>query len=361
MAQARIVVVGAGVAGLTTALLLARESKYLITVAAKHMPGDYDIQYASPWAGANYWPISEAGTEAAEWDQNTWPELEDLAKHHPEAGVHFQDTAIYNRSKDVDSSLGKYLAEKLKAEPWYKDVVPNFRPLSKERLGTQYSNGHAFTSVCINTAIYLPWLASQCLSKGVVFKRANLKHVCDASGIHHTGRKADLVVNCTGLSASELGGVEDQNMMPIRGQTVLVRNEADVMCSSSGTDDGDEEVCYLMQRAAGGGTLLGGSYQRGNWDSQLDPSLAVRIMKRAVELCPALTGGKGIEHLDIIRHGVGLRPYRHGGTRIEKERIDGVWTVHNYGHGGFGYQSSYGCSQKALKLVEEVLIPRSVL
>lgn len=35
------------------------------------------------------------------------------------------DTAIYNRSKDVDSSLGKYLAEKLKAEPWYKDVVPN--------------------------------------------------------------------------------------------------------------------------------------------------------------------------------------------------------------------------------------------
>lgn len=29
----------AGVAGLTTALLLAKESKYQITVAAKHMPG----------------------------------------------------------------------------------------------------------------------------------------------------------------------------------------------------------------------------------------------------------------------------------------------------------------------------------
>ncbi|KAI4170083.1 MAG: hypothetical protein LQ343_005224 [Gyalolechia ehrenbergii] len=168
----------------------------------------------------------------------------------------------------------------------------------------------------------------------------------------------DVVVNCTGLSALKLGGVEDQNMLPIRGQTVLVRNEANVMCSSSGTDDGVEEVCYLMQRAVGGGTLLGGSYQRGNWDSQLDPSLAVRIMKRAVDLCPALTGGKGIEHLDIIRHGVGLRPYRHGGTRIEKEKIDGVWTVHNYGHGGFGYQSSYGCSQKAVRLVKETLTPR---
>lgn len=84
-----------------------------------------------------------------------------------------------------------------------------------------------------------------------MFKRANLKHIRDASRIHHTGQKPDLVVNCTGLSSHKLGGVEDRNMMPIRGQTVLVRNEANVMCSSSGTDDGEEEVCYLMQRAAG--------------------------------------------------------------------------------------------------------------
>jgi D-amino-acid oxidase len=44
----------AGVAGLTTALLLSKDKSYKITVAAKHMPGDYDIEYASPWAGANY-------------------------------------------------------------------------------------------------------------------------------------------------------------------------------------------------------------------------------------------------------------------------------------------------------------------
>ena len=46
----------AGVAGLTTALLLSKQLSYSITVAAKHMPGDYDIEYASPWAGANYLP-----------------------------------------------------------------------------------------------------------------------------------------------------------------------------------------------------------------------------------------------------------------------------------------------------------------
>lgn len=46
----------AGVVGLTTALLLSRNPKYSITIVAKHMPGDYDIEYASPWAGANYLP-----------------------------------------------------------------------------------------------------------------------------------------------------------------------------------------------------------------------------------------------------------------------------------------------------------------
>jgi D-amino-acid oxidase len=41
---------------LTTALLLSRNPRFNIIVAAKHMPGDYDIEYASPWAGANYMP-----------------------------------------------------------------------------------------------------------------------------------------------------------------------------------------------------------------------------------------------------------------------------------------------------------------
>lgn len=46
----------AGVIGLTTALYLSRRPGYKITVVAKFMPGDYDIEYASPWAGANYLP-----------------------------------------------------------------------------------------------------------------------------------------------------------------------------------------------------------------------------------------------------------------------------------------------------------------
>ncbi|KIW11299.1 hypothetical protein PV08_10599 [Exophiala spinifera] len=359
MAQKNVVVVGAGVAGLTTALLLSRKPGYKIVVAAKHMPGDYDIEYASPWAGANYMPVSVRGTDAAEWDKATWGPLEDLARNHPDAGVHFQECEIYSRKKDLGTATATWFAELLSPNPWFKDVVPSFRVLPKESLPSGVDSGTVFTSVCINTAIYLPWLVSQCLKNGVVFKRAVFKHISHAALPDvHPSKKVDLVVNCTGLMACRLGGVEDKSVVPARGQIVVVRNDAGKMVDVSGTDDGEDEAGYMMTRAAGGGTILGGCYQKGNWDSQVDPSLAVRIMKRAVQLNPALTGGKGIEHLDIVRHGVGLRPVREGGTRIEKEKIGGTWVVHNYGAGGAGYQSSYGCAEAAVKLVEEALQPR---
>lgn len=84
-------------------------------------------------------------------------------------------------------------------------------------------------------------------------------------------------------------------------------------------------------------------------------------MHRAIKLCPKLTDGKGIEHLSVIRHGVGLRPVREGGARVERERIDGVHVIHNYGHGGAGYQSSYGCAQAAVELVNQAFAISSKL
>ncbi len=170
------------------------------------------------------------------------------------------------------------------------------------------------------------------------------------------GGKVDVVVNASGLLACRLGGVLDGKVYPARGQIVVVRNEAGgVMTTVSGCEDGEEELVYVMQRALGGGTVLGGTYMRGNWEANADPNIAVRIMKRAVEIHPELTGGKGVEALDIIRHGVGLRPAREGGVRIEKEVIDGTWVVHNYGHAGWGYQGSYGCAERVVELVDEIV------
>jgi len=287
--------------------------------------------------------------------------------------VHFQDTVVYNRTKDIGSATGTWFAELLKKSPWYKDVVPNFKSLPQEELGPGIDSASSFTSVCINTAIYLPWLVSQCLKHGVKFKRGVVRHVKEAADLHHTRKQADLIVNCTGLSSAKLGGVEDSTVVPARGQIVLVRNDPKIMASTSGTDDGDDEATYIMHRAAGmfvlrmswsfirlkgiqgGGCVLGGCYQKGSWESQPDPSMAIRIMKRCADLCPDLTDGGGIERLSIIRHGVGLRPVRDDGPRVEKDVIEGIKVVHQYGHGGFGYQSSYGSADAARKLVDQAL------
>ena len=86
----------------------------------------------------------------------------------------------------------------------------------------------------------------------MIFKRGVFNHIGEAKHVHHSNRPANVIVNCTGLAAGKLGGVEDKEMIPARGQTVLVRNDGDgVMYATSGTDDGDDEVCYTMQRPAG--------------------------------------------------------------------------------------------------------------
>ncbi|KEF55338.1 D-amino-acid oxidase [Exophiala aquamarina CBS 119918] len=274
--------------------------------------------------------VSANKTPAQEWGRDTWATFADLAETRPEAGLHFQTTELFDRKKDASSVTGQWFQELLSPNLGFKTIFKDFREIPKSQLKTGTDSGIEFTSVCINAAIYLPWLVSQCLKDGVVFKRQVFGHITDAAkgGVHHSGAAVDLIVDCTGLYASKLAGVEDKTVVPARGQIVVARNVAPAMFPVSGTDDSSEEACYIMTRAAGGGTILGGCYQKGSWESQPDPSLAIRIMKRC--------GGKGVDHLDIIRHGVGLRPVRKGGTRIELEKIDGILTVHNYGAGGAG-------------------------
>lgn len=240
-------------------------------------------------------------------------------------------------------------------DPWYSTFFSDYRRVPASELPPGMAYGHEFGSVCINTAIYLPWLVGQCRKLGVEFKRASLAHISEAAGLHHTGAdKADVIVNASGLMACKLGGVMDAKVTPARGQIVVVRNVSPAMYGVSSCEDGPDEMIYTMTRAAGGGTVLGGTYMKGNWDANPDPNIANRIMQRVVKVFPELTGGKGVDGLDVIRHGVGLRPFREGGVRLEKEVIDGTWVVHNYGHAGWGYQGSYGTAERVVELVDEI-------
>lgn len=284
---------------------------------------------------------------------------------------------MYRRQKDLEKlKEGDGFDALFTEDPWYKTMFDDYRDLSPGELPTatapDVASGSEFTTVVINPMLYLPWLVGRCRANGVVLRRAQLRHISEAAGLSSAGGPADVVVNATGLMSCRLGGVADRAVYPVRGQVVVVGNEAPHALATSGTDDGvdGDEVCYMMTRASGGGTVLGGTYQKGQWESQPDPNQAQRILRRAVAASPGLlagagaeAAGRGVAGLQVIRHGVGLRPAREGGVRLAKERVAGAgggaasgpWVVHNYGHGGWGYQGSYGCAERVLELVDEVL------
>jgi D-amino-acid oxidase len=68
-----ITVLGAGVVGLTSALVLAHAyPSATITVVAKYFPGDRSIEYTSPWAGANWSSMAHDNGPLEKYDEVTF-------------------------------------------------------------------------------------------------------------------------------------------------------------------------------------------------------------------------------------------------------------------------------------------------
>lgn len=78
------------------------------------------------------------------------------------------------------------------------------------------------TAVTIDTSRYLPCLVAELRRLGCLFVRFTLTHVTQLQ-VPIISRKADAIIVCAGLGARHLGGVEDQNCYPVRGQVLLVR------------------------------------------------------------------------------------------------------------------------------------------
>ena len=49
------------------------------------------------------------------------------------------ETVLYNRQKDLDSTMGTRRSEFLEREPWFKDTVPNVRELQTSCLKYKFS------------------------------------------------------------------------------------------------------------------------------------------------------------------------------------------------------------------------------
>jgi D-amino-acid oxidase len=77
-----------------------------------------------------------------------------------------------------------------------------------------------------------------------------------------------LVFNCTGLGARTL--FDDQELVPVRGQLAVLLPQPEVRYAFTG------QAGYMFPRADG--ILLGGTFERGEWDATPQPEDIARII-----------------------------------------------------------------------------------
>jgi D-amino-acid oxidase len=186
---------------------------------------------------------------------------------------------------------------------WYEDLV-GLQKLKQEELPSGAVFGLEFKSTFrINTQIYLNWLQGQVLSSNVTLVR---RQYTSLSTLLSDYPSTTLLVNCSALGSLYLSDVKDTNLYPTRGQTVLVAEPKTPIPRMYFRSPKriDPTTTYVFPRPLGGGVILGGSRQDGDWSAEIDMELGKDIMKRCCELCPEL--GK-VEDLQVISHNVGLR------------------------------------------------------
>ena len=108
--------------------------------------------------------------------------------------------------------------------------------------------GTSFTTVSIDTPKYLPYLLARFLAKGGSIVRSSLQHISQVLEGALTPFKPDALVVCVGIGARFLGGVEDKDVYPIRGQTVLVRAP---WVKFGRTIDRPDATTYIIPRRSG--------------------------------------------------------------------------------------------------------------
>ncbi|KAG1895129.1 uncharacterized protein F5891DRAFT_960556 [Suillus fuscotomentosus] len=356
-----LVILGAGVTGLTIAYIAACDSdvNFDITIIARDMPGDWHSQaWASPFAGASWSPNPLGATDerVRRWEQITFDRLWDMA---PSGLVKRAPAKVLGETDGLLSTI------------WWQDLVRDFKLLSESEVPAPCKVGAAFTTVCINPFEYLPWLRSELESRGVVFRRQYIRSLDEVKLL--VG-KTGLLVNATSLGSRSLIGVEDTAMYPIRGQSIIVERtgleEFVTVRSGGGLSELPTSITPRPGLTQMNTASLNGTYQVGSWDTSLDMSAARGIFERCSVIAPCLKE----EGTKILMHTVALRPDRKGGPRVEAERIslplvrsDGlapnpsgdaeqpqdITVIHAYGMGATGYQRSWGVAIEVLSLLKE--------
>ncbi|GEP37900.1 D-amino-acid oxidase [Nocardioides psychrotolerans] len=294
--MSRVIVVGAGVVGLSCAVRLL-EAGHRVDVVARDLPRET----TSAVAAAIWYPYRALPQDrVTAWSATTYDELAALAVDAPQSGVR-----MVAGTEVVPASV---------PDPWWVSAVPSL---------SRVDRGWSFVAPVVEMPVYLGWLAARVEALGGTLTRLSLRVLPDGS---------DLVVNCSGIGSRLLAA--DLEVTAVRGQVVYVDRQG------LGLDqwwlDGAGPT-YVVPREHD--VVIGGTAEEGDWSRTPSPETAAAILARASLLVPELALAR------VRGHKVGLRPARPG-VRLERQgRV-----VHCYGHGGSGVTLSWGCAAEVAAL-----------
>jgi D-amino-acid oxidase len=306
-----VLVIGAGVSGLTTAVQLA-EAGLRVRVFARQPPQ----RTTSAAAGASWGPYMVRDPRVLRWSTMTLLALESIAKDEPAAGVRLVD--------GVEAAVAP-----VQPPAWAREVS-GFRMCEPDELPDGYTVGWRYTIPVVDMPAYLGYLERRLAKTGVAVESVQVRSLVDVAEV------APVAVNCTGLGARRL--VPDAGVTSVRGQLVVVGNPG-IECFFQEHDEG-EQMTYILPH--GDHVVLGGTAVPGDGPSTHDPAMAEAILRRCARVEPRLASA-------VVRaHRVGFRPSREP-VRVEWGADRRVF--HNYGHGGAGLTLSWGCAHEVLSRV----------
>jgi D-amino-acid oxidase len=307
MAEFDVVVVGAGVIGLTTAVCLAEAGARVRCLSAAPPRETTSRVAGALWGASFFGPAGQAVRRA----EGSLAEFRILAEV-PESGVRIARGTLASRHD---------------AEPPPPELFPGveLRPRAEPLDG--FAGAYEGEVPLVDMERHLGYLEQRLLRAGAMVELRRIASFEEAAAT------APVVVNCSGLGAREL--VPDGGVEAVRGQHVVVDNPGlDEFFVEDARDS--EWACWF---AHGDRVVLGGVAQPDRFDLEPDLDVARGILDRCAAIEPRFRGARVREHL------VGLRPFR-ASVRVEEETDAGFRCIHNYGHGGTGVGLSWGCARE---------------
>lgn len=318
-ASPQVLVIGAGVIGLTTATVLA-ESGVDVLVRTAEPPQDTTSAVAGALWGATF---LEPADRVQQWAIRTHETFSELAEHD-RTGVHFVPGRIAARF-----DLGDEMPPETR-------VARDLARCTPDDLPEGFVSGVRTTAPLIDMPRFLDHLVDRAVAAGARLSLSTVPTLRDAT------EYASVIVNCTGVGAHELVG--DPMVRPVRGQHVVVRNPGIEEFFMEVSTDGS----WASFMPHGERLVLGGDAREHDWNRTAYPRATTEILRRCAAIEERLAAPVV---LDVL---VGLRPGRPR-VRLDVEDYEGARIVHNYGHAGGGVALSWGCAHEAADLARAAL------